>query len=185
MRPVPTVPVVDRRVGERRAQARPPVRLLLVDDHPMFVASLHRVLEEEPDISVVADAGTLAEAERESAAQAPDVILLDQRLPDGLGIRHVPALHAVSPVSKIIILTATDEDRVLLAAIEAGCAGCVSKSSDLDELLGAVRAVAAGEVHMPPVLLRRLLPRLRRAGGGAPAALTPREPRCCASSPTR
>ena len=100
--------------------APPMVRVLIVDDHQMFAASLAQALQSEPDLLVVAQGKSIAEARNLMASTAPDVVLLDHRLPDGDGVGAIAGLHAIRPSAKIVVLTATASDRVLVAAMEAG-----------------------------------------------------------------
>jgi DNA-binding NarL/FixJ family response regulator len=106
--------------------------------------------------------------------ETPDVLLLDRRLPDGDGVSAIPELRAIRPSMDVVVLTAADNDHVLVQAIEAGAAGFVSKTRGLGEVTAAVRAAAAGEAVISPEMLSRLLPKLTRAAGPEPE-LTRRE----------
>jgi DNA-binding NarL/FixJ family response regulator len=152
-----------------------PVRVLVVDDHEVLASSLSMVLDDEPDLKSVGVAGTLEKARAMIATTAPDVILLDHRLPDGDGVAAIGELRALRPSAQIVVLTASAADHVLVAAIEAGAAGFVSKSRSLDELTAAVRAAASGESVISPEMLARLLPRLQRNGRPRHNDLTERE----------
>ena len=152
-----------------------PVRVLVVDDHEVLASSLSMVLDDEPDLKSVGVAGTLEKARAMIATTAPDVILLDHRLPDGDGVAAIGELRALRPSAQIVVLTASAADHVLVAAIEAGAAGFVSKSRSLDELTAAVRAAASGESVISPEMLARLLPRLQRNGRTRHNDLTERE----------
>lgn len=152
------------------------VRVLIVDDHEVLAASLAQALEAEPDLHVVGLAGTIERAALLIPSEAPDVLLLDHRLPDGDGVAAIPRLRALRPSMAVVVLTASAAEHVLVAAIEAGVAGFVSKSRGLGELTSAVRAAAAGEAVISPEMLSRLLPRFHRGrSGAAQAALTERE----------
>lgn len=155
--------------------AGPPVRVLIVDDHEILAASLAQVLDAEPDLLSVGVAGTLERARSLVATTAPDVILLDQRLPDGEGVAAIGELRALRPSVQVVILTASAADHVLVAAIEAGAAGFVSKTRGIADVTAAVRSAAAGEAVISPELLARLLPRLHRSGRAAHNDLTERE----------
>ncbi len=153
-----------------------PVRVLVVDDHQMFAASLAQALQSEPDLLVVGQATTVTEAQQLMATATPDVVLLDHRLPDGDGVSAIAGLHGIRPSARIVVLTATASDRVLVAAMEAGAAGFIAKTQRLDDVLAGVRAAAQGESVVSATLLTRLLPRLhRQAGGGRATELTERE----------
>ena len=151
------------------------MRVLIVDDHEVLSASLALVLDDQPGLKVVGSAGTLAQARLLLATTAPDVVLLDHRLPDGDGVSAIRELREIRPSVEIVVLTASAADHVLVAAIEAGAAGFVSKTRSLQEVTSAVRAAAAGEAVISPEMLARLLPRLHRGGTAARGDLTERE----------
>ena len=153
---------------------RAPVRVLVVDDHEVLSGSLALVVDAEADMESVGVARDLAEARRRVVDVQPDVILLDRRLPDGDGIEAIPELRALCPETRIVVLTASDTDQVLVQAIEAGASGFLSKSRGLGEVIGAVRTAAAGEAVISGEMLSRLLPKLTRSGGPS-VELTPRE----------
>ena len=152
-----------------------PVRILVVDDHQMFATSLAHALQSEPDLLVVGQATSIGEAQRLMASAAPDVVLLDHRLPDGDGVARIGDLRRIRPSAKIVVLTATASDRVLVAAMEAGAAGFIAKTQRLDDVIAGVRAAAQGESVVSAKLLTRLLPRLNRQSTGGNAELTERE----------
>lgn len=157
-------------------EAAEPVRVLIVDDHEVLASSLAQALDHEADLQVVGRAGNLATATRLIGTTAPDVLLLDHRLPDGDGVSAIPQLRAQRSRMAIVVLTASTAEHVLVAAIEAGASGFVSKTRGLGELVSAVRAAAAGEAVVSPEMLSRLLPRLHRhRSGGAQQSLTDRE----------
>lgn len=151
-----------------------PIRVLIVDDHEILSDSLSRVLDDEPDMVAVGVAQTLAQARGRVASSAPDVLLLDRRLPDGDGVAAIGELRDLRPSMSVVVLTASASDDVLVRAIEAGAAGFVSKTRGLREVTAAVRAAAAGEAVISPEMLSRLLPKLRRGPGPEPE-LTRRE----------
>ena len=152
-----------------------PVRVLIVDDHEVLAGSLAHVLDAEPDLQVVGVAGTLERAESRVRTALPDVILLDHRLPDGDGVAAIGRFHALRSTARVVVLTASAADHVLVAAIEAGASGFLSKTRSLAEVTSAVRAAATGESVISPEMLARLLPRLQRNGRGAVNDLTDRE----------
>ncbi len=159
----------------RRTGGVDEVRLLIVDDHDMFADSLRVALSAEPDLSVVGTAATLAQARSMVVSTAPDVVLLDHRLPDGLGVDSIAELKTLRPDAKIVVLTAVAEDSMLVTATEAGCAGFILKTSPLDELVTAVRTAAAGEIMVSTELLARLLNRLHHQHQRPAHDLTGRE----------
>lgn len=136
-------------------------RLLLVDDHVVFAESLRVALDAEPDLEVVGIAASLGDARELTVSAAPDVVLLDHRLPDGLGVESITELKSLRPGVKVVVLTAAAEDSMLVTATEAGCAGFILKTSPLDELVAGVRTAAAGDLSVSSDLLARLLNRLQ------------------------
>lgn len=122
------------------------IEVLVVEDHPMVAAGLAALLEAEADLTVVARCSRLADAVRTAAERRPDVVILDERLPDGRGTAHAKALAAAAPGCRVLIVSAEPEVVVVLDALAAGCAGVLSKGRSGDDLVRAVRAVAAGGV---------------------------------------
>lgn len=161
--------------AEGRPGAPDVVRVLLVDDHHMFASSLAQALQAEDDLLVVGLATSIKDAQHQVAANAPDVVLLDHRLPDGEGVSAIAALHALRPSAQVIMLTATTSDRVLVAAMEAGAAGFIAKTQQIDDVIDGVRAAAQGESVVSSKLLARLLPRLHRQNPAPGTTLTDRE----------
>lgn len=153
----------------------PPIRVLIVDDHQMFSASLSVVLQAETDLVVVGTAGTVRQAVTMVRSTLPDVVLLDQRLPDGDGVGAIGEILDARPQASVVMVTGTATDQVLVSAIEAGAAGFVEKTRSVEEVLAAVRSAAAGEALVTPKLLARLLPRLRRGNRAEGPVLTERE----------
>jgi two-component system response regulator DevR len=151
------------------------VRVLIVDDHEILTEALSRALDLEPDLVVVGRGATIGEAAELIPSTAPDVLLLDHRLPDGDGVEAIPRLRALRPSMAVVVLTASAAEHVLVAALEAGVAGFLSKTRGLDEVTSAVRAAASGEAVISPEMLARLLPRLHRGRGAVQPALTERE----------
>jgi DNA-binding NarL/FixJ family response regulator len=151
-----------------------PIRVLVVDDHEVMAASLARVLEDEPDIVSVGVAATLAQARARVRSGAPDVLVLDRRLPDGDGVDAIADLKALRPSMNVLVLTGSSSDDVLVRALQAGAAGFLSKTRSLAEVTSAVRAAAQGEASVSSEMLARLLPRLTRVSAPTPT-LTPRE----------
>ena len=163
---------------QRPSTARPRARrtrLVIVDDHDLFTDSLRLALSAEPDLDVVGTASRLKDARTLVRGMAPDVVLLDHRLPDGLGVDAIRELREMHEGTKVVILTAAAEDTMLVQAAEAGCAGFVLKTSPLDQLVAAVRSAAAGEIMISSDLLGRLLHRLRQEPESQAIDLTARE----------
>ena len=151
------------------------VSLVVVDDHELIVDALERSLRSHPILRVVGRAGDLAEAKRVVGLLQPDIVVLDVRLPDGSGLDAIGSLRAIAPEVEIVILTGFAEPALLARALEAGCAGFVSKGNRFDELIAAVEAVAAGQVRVPGDLLEGLVAHLRPKAERLGHDLTSRE----------
>jgi len=154
------------------------VRVALVDDHEIVRRGLRDLLGGEPGIEVVAEAGSVAEALVRVAATQPDVVVVDVRLPDGDGVALCRSLRELDPAPRCLVLTAFDDETALVEAIMAGAAGYLLKQVRGQDLVDAVREVAAGRSLLDPVTTAHVLDRLRRSA--APdelAALTERERR--------
>lgn len=148
---------------------------MIVDDHQVFAASLARVLADEDDLAIVGTAASADEARSLMSADV-DVVLTDFRLTGGDGVQLARDLVAEWPRARVVMLTASTDETVMAAALEAGCAGFITKSDPLDLVLASVRSAAAGESVVSPALLARLLPKLvTRAGRGRNPDLTQRE----------
>ena len=155
------------------------IRVLLVDDHLSFREAMAIVFGLQPDITVVAQAGSLAEA-RDVLADV-DLAVVDLGLPDGSGLDLIGELRAVNPQGAVLVLTASSDRTQFARAVETGAAGVLHKSTPLHELVGAVRRLTAGEqlLSVSEVLeLLRLAGQQRRQdrdAGQALRGLTPRE----------
>lgn len=155
--------------------AAPPTTVVVVDDHDVFAQCLVQMIDGEPDLACVGSAATIAEATDILRRARPDVLLLDVGLPDGDGIAAIPDLLRAHDLMKVLVLTASTSDHVLVAAIEAGASGYLPKTAGLDEVTSAVRSAAADEAVISPETLARLLPRLRRRNEAHSTDLTARE----------
>jgi two-component system response regulator DevR len=154
-----------------------PIRVFLLDDHEIVRRGLADLLETEPGITVVGEAGTAAEALNRIPAALPDVAVLDARLPDGSGIDVCRDIRSSMPAVRCLILTSYDDNDAVFAAVMAGAAGYLLKEIRGSSLVDAIRQVAAGKSLLDPNVTERLLTRLR---DGAPkderlASLTDRE----------
>jgi DNA-binding NarL/FixJ family response regulator len=138
------------------------VGVLIVDDHRMFSESLSRLLADEEGITVLGVAATGADAIEMVGRLHPNVVLMDYQLPDQDGVSVTTKIRRQSPEVMVVMLTGSTEDRVLLAAIDAGCSGFLTKDRAAAEVVNAVRAAAVGEALISPALLARLLPKLNR-----------------------
>jgi DNA-binding NarL/FixJ family response regulator len=160
--------------GERPVRGDP-IRVVLVDDHELVSQAVAESLGGHPGIAVVGIAASAGDARRLVRELHPDVVVMDHRLPDSTGTSAARQILAEWPRIRVILLTASDEERVVAEAITAGCAGFVRKSDGIDELVGAVRAAQAGTAVFPSELLGRALDRLDRGERPVPGGLTPRE----------
>jgi DNA-binding NarL/FixJ family response regulator len=132
-------------------------RLLLVEDHASFRQTLALVFDQEPDFEVVAQAGTVAEARLVMAAREADLAVVDLSLPDGEGVELIEDLREANPHFAALVLTASLDRAEHARAVEAGAAGVLHKSADVDEILDSTRRLAAGETLLSPEELVELL----------------------------
>ena len=135
------------------------ITLLLVDDHPVVRKGTRELLEGESDLKVLGEAGNGEEAIAQTRALNPKVILMDVSMPGMNGIEATRAIKAENPGVGVLVLTSYDDDAYVFALLEAGAAGYLLKNASEDDLLGAVRAVAAGESALHPSIARKVLER--------------------------
>lgn len=148
-------------------------RILLADDHAVLRAGLRLLLETQPDLKVVGEAGSGSEALALAASLQPDLILLDLTMPGPGGLETLPALRRAAPQARVLILTMHDDEGYLRSALRGGAAGYVLKKAADAELISAVRAVMRGEVYVHPALTRTLLEGLLPP---SPATAVPADP---------
>jgi DNA-binding NarL/FixJ family response regulator len=146
------------------------IRVLLVDDHPVVRAGLRGMLAPEPDIEVVGEAASTAEAVLQARAHQPDVVLMDLRMPGGDGARAIRLVLAERPQCRVVVLTTYDSDADILRAVDAGAIGYLLKDATCDELARAIRGARDGATMLAPAVAARLVARLHPATG-----LSPRE----------
>lgn len=154
-----------------------PITVFVLDDHELVRRGLRSLLEAEPDIEVVGEAGTAAEGAVRIVALCPRVAVVDGRLPDGSGIEVCRQVRSADPGIEVLVLTSYDDDDALFAAIMAGAAGYVLKQISGNDLVDAVRRVAAGQSMLDPAVTARVLHRLRHGSDRDPLTqhLTPKE----------
>jgi DNA-binding NarL/FixJ family response regulator len=157
----------------------PDIRVFLLDDHEVVRRGVRDLLDSEPDITVVGEAGTVAEALARVPAVRPDVAILDMRLPDGDGVTVCRELRSSRPELACLMLTSFGDDEALLSAIMAGASGYLLKQVRGSDIVGAVRTVAAGGSLLDPRMTATVLQRLREPHGSADpiAVLTGQERR--------
>ncbi|MFF8593900.1 response regulator [Streptomyces sp. NPDC015220] len=146
-----------------RAQAGPdtPIRVFLLDDHEVVRRGVHDLLNDEADIEVVGEAGTVEQALARVPALRPDVAVLDVRLPDGDGVTVCRELRSRLPELACLMLTSFDDEEALLDSIMAGASGYVLKQIQGSDLVSAVRTVARGQSLLDPSATTKLMARLR------------------------
>lgn len=150
------------------------MRILVIDDHPIFRRGLTLSLEEAEDFHVCGEGASAADALALARDLRPDVMLLDLSMPGG-GLSVLPVLCRESPALKIAILTASEDSEDLMAALAAGAAGYIVKGIGTRSLIDAVRAIAQGEGYVAPALAARILGEKRREGPQGLDQLTARE----------
>ena len=150
-----------------------PIRVLVVDDHFVVRAGVCALLADVVDITVVGEAEDGRQAIEEAKRCAPQVILMDLRLPELDGVEATRQILAAQPEVGIVILTTPDAEAEVLNAVEAGALGYLAKTSRKEELLEAIRRIAHGEAWLPPHLTRQLLTHLKPRP--VPVVLTSRE----------
>ncbi|WP_328621162.1 response regulator transcription factor [Streptomyces sp. NBC_00354] len=154
------------------------VRVLLADDQPLVRSGLRVLMADTPDLEVVGEAANGAEAVRLTAELAPDVVVMDIRMPEMDGIEATRRLTAAPGAARVLILTTFDEDDHVYGALRAGASGFAVKDMALDDILAAVRVVAAGDALIAPGVTRRLIADFVAAPAPAPQrapAITSRE----------
>ncbi|GAA3444709.1 response regulator [Planomonospora venezuelensis] len=143
------------------------LRLMIVDDHPVVREGLRGMLESDPGITVAGDAASGDEAVVRARELAPDVILMDLRMPGGDGVSAISRILADRPESRVIVLTTYETDQDIVRAVEAGAAGYLLKDTSRADLLAAIASAARGETVLSPSVATRLVTRMR-----APAAVS-------------
>ncbi len=140
-------------------------RVLLVDDQPLVRAGLRVMLDAQPDLEVVGEAADGAEGVALATSLAPDVVCMDVQMPGLDGLEATRRITATSGGSAVLVLTTFDRDDYLFQALEAGASGFLLKTASPEQLVDAVRVLAAGEALLSPAVTRRVIERF-----GAPTA---------------
>lgn len=146
-----------------------PIRILVADDHTAVRDGLASILNAQPDLTVVAEAGTGRQAIEQFKVSKPDVLIIDLRMPDGDGIQTIKDLIAIDPSAKALVLTTYDTEEDIFNALEAGARGYILKDTTREEIIDAVRQIQAGNRFLPPSIASRLADRVMRP------SLSPRE----------
>lgn len=153
-----------RQVG--KLGTRDKLTVLIADDHPLVREALHRALEGEEDIEVVAEVGDGEEAVKFASELKPDVAVMDIVMPKLNGIEATRKIKEIAPDTAILILTAYDDDEYVLGLLDAGAAGYLLKSARGRDLVGAIRAIRSGESVLHPKIIAKLLKRATIAPAG-------------------
>jgi DNA-binding NarL/FixJ family response regulator len=143
-----------------------PIKLLIVDDHPVVRDGLTNMFARDPGFEVLGEAADGAEAVRVAQELRPDVILMDLRMPGMNGLTAITELAKRGVTARVLVLTTYDTDSYVLPAIEAGATGYLLKDAPRDELLRAVQAAAQGQAVLSPAVATRLMSRVRTPGAG-------------------
>lgn len=146
--------------------------MVVADDHPIVRQGVVALLQDEPDIEVVADVADGRAALSAVLAEDPDVVLMDLRMPGMDGVEATKAIRERRPGVAVLVVTTYDTDEAIVRAVEAGAAGYMLKDSPTADLVDAVRRAAAGETVLSPPITRRLV---ERSHNVSPDALTSRE----------
>ena len=142
------------------------IRILVVDDHTLFRRGLTALLSREPQFEVVGDAADAGEAQRRAQALQPDLILLDNHLPGVRGIDALPALREAAPQARVLMLTVSEDEQDLTAALQAGAAGYLLKTVEGEALASAIQRIMRGDHVVATEMTSKLVAALK---GGAPA----------------
>ncbi|HTL87612.1 MAG TPA: response regulator transcription factor [Acidimicrobiia bacterium] len=134
-----------------------PIRVLIVDDHALFRKGLELVLAAEPDLEIVGEASEGLEAIERAADLQPDVVLMDVRMPGVGGIEATRRIRNAQPATRVVMLTVSEDEEDLFAAVRAGATGYLLKEVSIDEVANAVRAVARGQALVTPSMASKLL----------------------------
>ncbi|MEN4472906.1 response regulator transcription factor [Mycolicibacterium cosmeticum] len=157
---------------------KPPLRVVIADDHPLVRSGLRTVLSVAAGIQVVAEASTGAEAVAAARSFEPDVVVMDLQMPETDGIEATRRIMAATPTVAVLVLTMFEDDTSVFAAMQAGARGYLLKGAEQDEIVRAIQAAAHGEAIFGPAIAHRLIDYFAHPHGVAAAAfpqLTERE----------
>lgn len=151
-------------------QSIAPVRILVVDDHTLFRRGLIALLGRDASLHVVADAADASQAQRKAQELQPDLILLDNHLPGVNGVDALPALREAAPNAVILMLTVSEDERDLAAALRGGAAGYLLKTMEGDALTAMISRAMQGDSVIAPEMMGKLVAAYRGAAGATPEA---------------
>jgi two-component system response regulator DevR len=158
----------------RSGEGDDPTKVLIVEDHRVVAEGLAALINDQGDMKVVGNVGTVADVLNAAAELDPDVVLLDFRLPDGTGPDAAVAIRSIRPAAKMIFLTREDTDAARFAAVQSGASGFLHKSRAAAEVVAAIRDVARGKMLITPRTIASLIAK-RRGIEAQLNRLTPRE----------
>jgi two-component system nitrate/nitrite response regulator NarL len=150
-----------------------PIRILVVDDHTLFRRGLTALLAREPLLCVIGDAADAGQAQRKAQELQPDLILLDNHLPGVNGVDALPALREAAPGARILMLTVSEDENDLAAALRGGAAGYLLKTIEGDALTAAIQQAMQGDSVVAPEMMSKLVSAYRGATTATPAASAP------------
>jgi len=150
------------------------MRVLLADDHSLVRAGLRALLNEIPNVDVIAEASNGVQAVQLTRQLRPDIALLDISMPNLSGLAALRQLNGAAPATRVLLLSMHDDDAYVTEAIHAGAAGYLIKDCAVEELALALHAVARGDCYLSPSVSRKLAQAFKNGGGSAPV-LTPRQ----------
>lgn len=173
----PNNPAADGGASPQHPQSRRPITVVVADDHRVVRAGLIALLHQYDDVRVVGEAGSGQEAVERAEALEPDVVLMDLQMPVMDGVQATEHIVRRLPDTAVLILTTYDDDELIWEGIRAGARGYLLKDVLPDDLIRALRTVAAGGTLLPPTIAAKLAQRIQHHGAAPhpPAAVTPRE----------
>lgn len=140
----------------------PPIRIMVIDDHPALRAGITALLSSQSDMEVVAEGGGGREAIELYCKLLPDIVLMDLRLPDLSGVEAILAIRAKFPEARVIVVTTYDSDEDIYRAVQSGAKSYLLKDRPKEEFFATIRGVHAGETILPSEVVERLSQRMRR-----------------------
>ena len=143
--------------AEGDLMSKPCIRLLLVDNHQIVRIGLATLFRTVPHFLVVGEAGTVVEAVAQARQCAPDVVLMDVRLPDGSGIEACRQIRSERPAARVLMLTSYSDEEAVIASIMAGAAGYLLKDTDAEKLIEGIEAIARGGSLLDPAVTQTVL----------------------------
>jgi DNA-binding NarL/FixJ family response regulator len=151
-------------MSESSQQPSPPPRVVLVDDHDLFRTGLRNLLSEQDDVQIVGEADNGTDALKLVRELAPDVVVMDLNMPGISGIEATRQISMFAPLTRVLVLTISDQDADVMDAILAGACGYLLKDASIAELLHGIRASAAGESLVSPAIAAKVLQLVRASG---------------------